>query len=148
VKLYLDLCCLNRPFDDLSQPRVNLEAQAVVLILEACQRGRHELCGSTALEVENSHNPDGVRRGKVEELLRRAAVRIAHTRATDERVLQLVLLGFHEFDAYHVASAEAGGCDRLVTTDDQFLKAAARNSGTIGVQVTDPIRLVAEADFS
>ena len=53
MKLYLDLCCLNRPFDDLSQPKVNLEAQAVVLILEACQHGRHELFNSTALEVEN-----------------------------------------------------------------------------------------------
>jgi hypothetical protein len=147
VKLYLDLCCLNRPFDDLSQPRVNLEAQAVVLILEACQRGRHELCNSTALEVENSRNPDGDRRRKVEELLRKAATRVAHSQAVDERVLQLVLLGFPEFDAYHTAFAEAGWCDRLVTTDDRFLRAAARNSATIGVQVTDPIRLVAEADF-
>jgi hypothetical protein len=147
MRLYLDTCSLNRPFDDLSQPRVNLEAQAVVLILDACQRGRHEFCGSTALDVENGKNPDADRRDKVTQLLTGARHRVPHTRAVDERVLQLVLLGFQEFDAYHVAFAEAGRCDRLVTTDDRLLRAAARNPGTIGVRVTDPIRLVAEVDF-
>ena len=53
MKLYLDLCCLNRPFDDQTQPRVNLEAQAVVLILEAAEKGRHLFCNSTVLVVEN-----------------------------------------------------------------------------------------------
>ena len=35
----MDLCCLNRPFDDQSQARVALESQAVVLILEKIDRG-------------------------------------------------------------------------------------------------------------
>ena len=35
----------------------------------------------------------------------------------------------------------------LVTTDDRLLRAAARNSGTIAVEVTDPVRLVGEAGF-
>jgi predicted nucleic acid-binding protein len=56
-------------------------------------------------------------------------------------------LGFKEFDAYHVASAEAGACDRLVTCDDRFLKTARRNAATIKVTVTDPISLVSEVDF-
>jgi hypothetical protein len=105
------------------------------------------LSGSAALDVENNRNPDTDRRGKVSECLAGAAHQIPLTRAVDERVLQLVLLGFQEFDAYHLALAEAGGCDRLVTTDDRFLRTGARNSGTIRVLVTDPIRLVAEVDF-
>ena len=34
MKVYLDVSCLNRPFDDQSQARIALESQAVVLILE------------------------------------------------------------------------------------------------------------------
>jgi len=46
-----------------------------------------------------------------------------------------------------VASAEAGGADRLVTCDDQFLKIARRHADKIKVTVTDPLRLASEDDF-
>jgi hypothetical protein len=81
-----------------------------------------------------------------EEVLNQAEVWIPHSPAIDQRVLQLRPLGFHEFDAYHVASAEAGGCDRLVTCDDRFLKTPRRHAAIIGVTVTDPISLVAEVN--
>jgi hypothetical protein len=147
VRLYLDLCCLNRPFDDQTQPRVSLEAQAVILILQGIEAGGHQLCNSTALIVENSQNPKVERRRKIGELLDQAEVWIPHSAAMDQRVLQLAPLGFHEFDAYHVASAEAAGCDRLVTCDDRFLQAARRHAATLAVLVTDPIGLISEAPF-
>ena len=97
------------------QLRVNLEAQAVVLIFQRLQPGGHQLCSSTALAVENGRNPKADRRRKIEALLNQAEVWIPHSEALDQRVLELRQLGFHEFDAYHLASAEAGACDRLVT---------------------------------
>jgi hypothetical protein len=33
MKIYLDVCCLNRPFDDQTQDRIRLETEAVMLIL-------------------------------------------------------------------------------------------------------------------
>ena len=33
MKVYLDVCCLNRPYDDQTQDRVHLECEAVLLIL-------------------------------------------------------------------------------------------------------------------
>ena len=33
MAIYLDTCCLNRPFDDQTQDRIRLEAEAVILIL-------------------------------------------------------------------------------------------------------------------
>jgi hypothetical protein len=143
----LDLCCLNRPFDDQTQPRVNVEAQAVVLIFQGLQSRGHQLCTSTALAVENARNPNVDHRRRVKALLDQAEVSIPHGKALDARVLELKKFGFREFDAYHVGSAEAGACDRLVTCDDQFLKAARRSSATINVMVTDPISLVSEVDF-
>lgn len=35
--IYLDVCCLNSPFDDQTQERIHLEAEAVMLILNRCQ---------------------------------------------------------------------------------------------------------------
>ncbi|WGV24020.1 hypothetical protein [Halotia branconii] len=48
-KIYLDACCLNRPFDDQAQPRIYLEAQAVMTILSQCQSATWKLINSSAL---------------------------------------------------------------------------------------------------
>jgi hypothetical protein len=34
----MDVCCLNRPFDAQTQERIRLESEAVLLILERCER--------------------------------------------------------------------------------------------------------------
>src|SRR5438067_2341109 len=111
----MDLCCLNRPFDDQSQARVALESQAVVLILEKVDRGEHALCNSAALVVENSLCPKIQVRLEIEALLDHADIWIAHDKVIDKRAVALHKLGFKEFDAYHVAAAEMASCDRLVT---------------------------------
>jgi len=46
TRLYLDVCCLNRPFDDQSQDRIRLEAEAVRVILNALPRS------GLALDIE------------------------------------------------------------------------------------------------
>ena len=33
-KIYLDVCCLNRPFDAQSQPRIRLETEVTTEVLE------------------------------------------------------------------------------------------------------------------
>jgi hypothetical protein len=43
VRVYLDNCCLNRPFDDQRQMRVRLEAEATLCIQEHIRRGVLEL---------------------------------------------------------------------------------------------------------
>jgi len=49
VNLYPDLCCLNRPFDDQTQPRVQSETQAIIEILDAFEREEHIFCAAAAL---------------------------------------------------------------------------------------------------
>jgi predicted nucleic acid-binding protein len=143
----MDLCCLNRPFDDQSQARIALESQAVVLIVEKFDRGEHAFCNSAALVVENSLSPKTQARLDIDVLLGRADVWIALDEGIDQRAAELRGIGFQEFDAYHLAAAESAGCDFLVTCDDKFLKAARRQAAKIGVRVTDPIRLVSEEGF-
>jgi len=39
MKVYLDVSCLNRPFDDQTQARIRLESEAVTIILDECEHG-------------------------------------------------------------------------------------------------------------
>ena len=34
VRIYIDTCCLNRPFDDQTQDRIHLETEAILIILK------------------------------------------------------------------------------------------------------------------
>ena len=38
MRIYLDSCVYNRPFDDQQQPRINLETQAFLLILHMAEK--------------------------------------------------------------------------------------------------------------
>ncbi|MFP4319829.1 MAG: hypothetical protein ACLFQ7_12795, partial [Phormidium sp.] len=52
VAVYLDVCCLNRPFDDWAQERVRLEGDSVLAILERVRTGEWQLISSEAIAVE------------------------------------------------------------------------------------------------
>jgi len=52
VKVYLDMCSLQRPLDSQDDVRVATEAQAVLGILRLCESGRVALVGSDALLFE------------------------------------------------------------------------------------------------
>lgn len=64
MKIYLDACCWNRPFDDQSQNRVRVEAEAVLSILEMAQSSGVEIIGSDIVDDELSEMPDDERREK------------------------------------------------------------------------------------
>ena len=52
----LDVCALKRPFDDQTQPRIRLEADAVLELLAAPPE-RISFVHSPAHDVENTQNP-------------------------------------------------------------------------------------------
>lgn len=62
MRVYLDVCCLNRPLDDLSVGRNRLEAEAVLQIVRHVQSGKWELVGSEAVDAELSLTPSSERR--------------------------------------------------------------------------------------
>jgi hypothetical protein len=64
-QVYLDVCCLNRPFDDQRQDRIRLEAEAVLLILEHCEAGEWQWISSVVVEEEINNTPDRERRHRV-----------------------------------------------------------------------------------
>ena len=91
-RLYLDVCCLNRPFDDWRQQRVRLEGEAILVILERCQQGELLLVNSTALDIEINRTADPERRQRVLAALDVATEKIQVTEAMMKRaaVLQCI----------------------------------------------------------
>jgi hypothetical protein len=60
MRIYLDMCCLKRPFDDQSQPRIRLETETVLALL-AAESATVDYIRSAALRLENRQNPIRVR---------------------------------------------------------------------------------------
>ncbi len=59
-RIYLDVCCLNRPLDDWQQDRVRIEGEAIVSILDQVRDEKWRLVTSEAVEAELERlpNPD------------------------------------------------------------------------------------------
>ena len=57
LRIYLDNCCYNRPYDDQLQIRISLEAQAKIFIQNAIKLGKLELASSFVMRHENNKNP-------------------------------------------------------------------------------------------
>jgi len=145
MKLYLDICCLNRPFDDQSQRRIHLESEAVMLVLAAVQAQEHTMLSSDVLNLENSRNPNDERRIHVQDTLALAARHVELNEETAARARELAAAGFGAYDALHLACAESAGADVLLTTDDALLRKASRRND-LKTRVCNPLAWVGEMD--
>ncbi|MBK8598885.1 MAG: PIN domain-containing protein [Holophagales bacterium] len=143
MRVYLDLCCLKRPFDLQDQPIVRLQTEAVLSIL-ALPSSRIDLVRCPAHLLENSLNPVAARRDAVSLWLSNGPITRPPEAGLSARIATLVPMGFRSFDAFHLASAELSGAVVFVTVDLRLLKIAGRFSGQLSARVTDPLRLVEE----
>ena len=144
MRIYLDVCCLNRPFDDHTQDRVRLESEAVLTILSHGQAKNWDLLNSEVIDVEVSKIPDDDKRLKVSILSSMLQQNIVINEDIERRAIEIERLGFKPFDALHIACAEAGKTDVLLTTDDEFLKKAIQNKAALGVRVENPVKWLME----
>ena len=142
MKLYLDVCCLKRPFDDQAQPRIRIETEAVLAIL-AADPEEIAVIRSAAHDLENDQSPLTWRAERVRAWL---AERKLDEPAADleARTAELMAAGFRNFDALHLACAEAARADIFVTCDDRLLAAARRSESGIRVRVAEPTPVVRE----
>jgi hypothetical protein len=142
VRLYLDLNCFNRPFDDQSQARIVQETSAVLAILQRIVDGVDHLVWSVIMDFENAQHPLADRRVEIARWAQWAVVHMAVTPDVVTRAHTLTAAGFRPLDAAHLACAEATACNRLLTCDDQMLRAARRVR--VGVQVQNPVPYMEE----
>lgn len=134
-RVYFDTCALNRPLDDQSQARIRLEAEAVEHLLRAAAIGQFDWISSDIVSFEIMKCPDGDRRAVLELICRAATERVALSAGVTSRARALRERGLKDFDALHLAAAESGAADVLLTTDDGFIRAAR------SLQPPSPVRL-------
>jgi predicted nucleic acid-binding protein len=142
VRLYLDLNCFNRPFDDQNQARIVQETSAVFAILQRIVDGVDHLVWSVIMDVENAQHPLADRRVEIARWAQRAIVHKVVTPDVATRAYAFIVAGFRPLDAAHLACAEATACNRLLTYDDQMLRAARRVR--VGVQIQNPVPYIEE----
>jgi len=133
----MDVCCLNRPFDDLSQDRVYLEAEAVLSILSHCRNGEWTLIASGAInyELSNASNTDKMK--QVQTLYAIAGEWVKSSAQTEQRSTFFMQNGLKALDSLHLALAETNGVDVFLTTDDRLLKTLNRID--LKVKATNPV---------
>ncbi|MBW4507917.1 MAG: PIN domain-containing protein [Scytonematopsis contorta HA4267-MV1] len=143
-KIYLDACCLNRPFDDQTQSRIYLETQAIMAILSQCQSGTWKLINSSALVAELNQTPDLERLQNVKKILAIAKIKVITSSFIQDRSVELQKLGFSSYDATHIASAGRSNSDIFLTTDDRLIKKAQKNYRLINVNINNFVQWLAE----
>ena len=67
MRLYLDNCCFNRPFDDQSSLTIRLETEAKLYIQAAIRAGQYVLGWSYVVDYENAANPLEERRNEIQQ---------------------------------------------------------------------------------
>ncbi len=142
MKIYLDVSCLNRPFDDQTQLRIRLEAETILFILRNLTSPKWEWIGSEILELEIEYIPVLEIKERLRLLLScsHSLVRVQQPEA--KRAQQLKRAGFHAFDALHIACAESGNVDLFLTSDQKLLDRATKVSSKLKVAVVNPLWLL------
>ena len=124
MRIYLDNCCYNRPYDDQSQIKVFLETQAKLHIQRMIVEGKVELVYSYMSRYENSQNPFEIRKNTIAEFFKNASVYVDESNADNaaQKSRQIMETGVKAKDAIHVACAVIAGADYFLTTDTRLLK--------------------------
>ena len=134
MKLYLDSCCYNRPFDAQTQARIRREAEAVLSILEST----HEKIACDPVLWELAANTNAEKRARANSLISIATLVNVDAAAYAARVPEIMRLGFRPMDSAHLACAELLAADWLLSTDDRLISNAIRHAASLKVAVANP----------
>jgi predicted nucleic acid-binding protein len=125
IKIYLEMCCFNRPYDIQTAARIKLETEAKLYIQNAVLDGKLILVWSFILDYENSANPYPDHREAIAEWKTLSKHYISALDGIRELGVTIATkTGIKSKDALHVACAVEAKCDYFITTDRAFLKKA------------------------
>ncbi|WP_228021820.1 hypothetical protein [Vasconcelosia minhoensis] len=83
--------------------------------------------------------PDHDHRNRVRLALEKACLNVQLTTEVEARAVELQEMGFKAYDSLHVACAEIGFADVMLTTDDRLLKRAKRFRSELSVRIENPV---------
>ena len=142
IRVYLDHCCFNRPYDNQNQLVVRLEAEAKLFVQSEIIAGRLDLVWSFMMDYENSFNPFKGRREAIGEWRSLAKEVMLLNTSVESRQKHYKSLGLKNKDASHLACAVEAGCNYFFTTDAGILK---KQSEVTEIRIVNPVAYVCES---
>ena len=144
MKLYLDNCCYNRPFDDQTQEKIHMEGDAILTIIFRCKHNYDEIIGSPVLDLEISQISDIEKMEKVRFFYEQTITRkIDYNEDILKRVQELSeQTNIRTLDRFHLSFAENSDIDILLTTDTKFEKFCSKLH--LDVKVMNPLNYLTE----
>jgi len=123
VKVYLDNCTYNRPYDNQSQIRISLETQAKIYIQYLIINKELHLVYSYMSVFENSENPNPEQQKSIFNFFQNATefIGIDNADVIEIHAESLIKWNIKANDAIHLACAIESKCDYFITTDDGIL---------------------------
>ncbi len=141
MRIYLDNCSLNRPFDHQGQLRIRLETEAKLAIQQAVLDSRVELVWSYVLDLENESNPFNDRRTTITRWKARAIEDVEAAPEILDKASDLQSLGLKAKDALHVSCAISGAVRFFITTDDDMIR---KNNSITETLIINPMDFIRE----
>jgi predicted nucleic acid-binding protein len=145
MRVYLDMCSLQRPLDTKTQVRITVEAEAILGIITLWEAGEIELISSPALMFEAEQIALPARKAYVLETLLQASlfIQTSESVSVEEQAQEFVRFGIKPMDALHLALSVKAQADYFCTCDDRFLR-RAKQADTSSTKVVSPLELITE----
>jgi predicted nucleic acid-binding protein len=141
MRIYLDNCCFNRPFDDQSSLTIRLETEAKLGIQEKIKSGHLSLGWSYILDFENNANPFLERRVEIQRWKELADSFVNETEEILMKMNELTAIALKPLDALHIACAISLQCQYFLTVDKGILKRVTEYSG---IKIMNPVTFIIE----
>ena len=124
IKVYLDNCTYNRPFDDQTQIVISLETEAKQHIQRLIVEKKIDLVYSFISRFENSKSRWTLNKNAINDFFKNAVFYIDYTSAkrVEKKAREIMEANIKARDAYHISCAIEGDCGYFITTDKALLK--------------------------
>lgn len=139
MKVYLDNCCYNRPYDDQTQLSVRLETQAKLQVQSRIKNGELNLVWSYIMDYENSKNPFEEKKDAIQLWKGLAVQQVEENEEILKFAESLASQGIKPFDALHIACAVSAKCDCFLTTDRKLLRSSVPE-----IRIINPVTFIME----
>jgi len=139
MRIYLDNCCYNRPFDDHSHVKVLIETLAKLTIQQQMREGAIEYVWSEVLDFEVGQSRFIDRKMQILPWADGASVHMHLDEDIRRRAKEFEVFGVKAMDSLHLACAESAGCDWFFTTDKGILNKA---KPLTSMRVASPVEFV------
>ena len=144
MKLYFDICCYSRFYDDQGQLKIYMESEAILNIINVAKQNNDEIYGSPALDLEIDQIEDIEKRDKIKYFYEQTITqKIDYTENVFNRVKELAeKTKIRTLDRFHLSFAEINSIDILLTTDARLEKACSKMG--LNIKVINPIKYLME----